>query len=184
MFSHRLPQLIDIRAASRATLVKLALRSLAAVLAAAVVLPLLAACSSSTAITARDGDRLEVLCTVEEGWCKVMVAAFESKTGIATTFDRLGSGDAVDALHNSKANPKYSVWWGGSADGYVAAKADGVLAPYKSPNASAVPNPSHDVDGAWTRDYVGPLGYCSNQRVLARLALNPRRAGPGLLNPG
>src|SRR5688500_11337554 len=183
MFSHRLPQLIDIRAASRATLVKLALRSLAAVLAAAVVLPLLAACSSSTAITARDGDRLEVLCTVEEGWCKVMVAAFESKTGIATTFDRLGSGDAVDALHNSKANPKYSVWWGGSADGYVAAKADGVLAPYESPNADAIPTASKDADGAWTGVYAGALGFCSNQAELAKLGLNPPASWQDLLNP-
>jgi iron(III) transport system substrate-binding protein len=170
--------------AAQVALVKLAWREIAALLAATVAVAILAACSTSTANTDRDGGRLEVLCTVEESWCKVMVAAFEAKTGIATSFDRLGSGDAVAALRSSKADTKYSVWWGGPADGYVAAKADGILAPYKSPNASAIPPASKDADGAWTGIYAGALGFCSNRAELARLGLNPPSSWQDLLNPG
>jgi iron(III) transport system substrate-binding protein len=143
----------------------------------------LAACggdSDSDAIS--NGDGLEVLCTVEESWCQVMVAAFESETGIATTYDRLGSGDALSALRDADANPRYSVWFGGPADGYVAANAAGALAPYDSPNASAVPTSSKDGDGAWTGVYVGALGFCSNRAELGKLGLNPPASWQDLLD--
>jgi iron(III) transport system substrate-binding protein len=130
-----------------------------------------------------DGGRLEVLCTVEESWCKVMVAAFESKTGIATTYERLSAGDALAAIRNAKGDPRYSVWWGGAADGYVAAEADGLLAPYKSPNATAVPAASKDAGGAWTGVYIGALAFCSNRTELGKLGLDPPASWQDLLTP-
>jgi iron(III) transport system substrate-binding protein len=166
---------------ARTALVQLTRRGLGAV--GLVALLWLAACGTSSEKPPSDGGHLEVLCTVEEGWCKVMVAAFEAKTGIATTYERLGSGDAVAALVASKADPKYSVWWGGSADGYVAAQAAGVLAAYKSPNASGVPAASKDADGAWTGVYAGVLGFCSNRAELAKLGLGTPTSWQDLLNP-
>lgn len=159
----------------------LRLTSLAAI--AAISFLLLAACGSSNEAPAKHGGRLEVLCTVEERWCEVMVAAFEAETGIETTYERLGSGDALAELRASKGDPRYSVWWGGSADGYVAAKADGLLASYRSPNASVVPADSKDVDGAWTGVYVGALGFCSNRAELAKLALDTPDSWQDLLEP-
>lgn len=144
----------------------------------------LAACDTAASNTAAVDERpLTVLCTVEESWCRVMVAAFEAKTGIPTTYERLSAGDALAALRTSKDSPRYSVWWGGAADGYVAAAADGLLAPYVSPNATAVPAGSKDASGAWTGVYVGALAFCSNRSELGRLGLNPPQSWQDLLNP-
>jgi iron(III) transport system substrate-binding protein len=111
--------------------------------------------------------QLTVLCTVEEEWCAAQTAAFESETGIKTGYVRLSGGDAVAALGDAAGAPSFSVWWGGSADGYVAAKDAGRLAPYKSRNAEVVPKSSKDADGYWTGIYVGALGFCSNRAKLA-----------------
>jgi iron(III) transport system substrate-binding protein len=143
------------------------------------------ACTSASEDTATDGDgdRLEVLCTVEESWCEVMVAAFEAETGIGTTYERLGSGDALAALRESKDDQRFSVWWGGAADGYVAAKSDGLLASYESPNASAVPTASKDAEGVWTGVYAGALGFCSNRTELGKLGLGVPVSWQDLLDP-
>ena len=106
-----------------------------------------ASSSSSSAYDNEKPTKLTVLCTVEERWCAAETAAFQSKTGITTTYVRLSGGDAVAALNDTNAKPAFSVWWGGSADGYVAAKADGSLEPYKSPNAVNVPDSSKDAGG-------------------------------------
>ena len=79
----------------------------------------------------------------------------------------MSSGDAAAALRDEKDDPQFSVWWGGSADGYVAAQADGLLEAYISPNAAAVPPQSKDAEGYWTGIYIGALGFCSNSEVLA-----------------
>ena len=68
---------------------------------------------------------LTVLCTPQEDWCQAMVAAFSAETGIPTTYVRLSSGEALARLRAGAAAPEFSVWWGGPADGFVAAH-DGV----------------------------------------------------------
>lgn len=151
--------------------------------AGALILLALAACGDTDEPAPSDLGRLEVLCTVEESWCKVMVAAFEAETGIATTYERLGSGDALAALRASKGSPKYSVWWGGAADGYVAAKAEGLLERYVSANAVSVPAASKDAAGAWTGVYVGALSFCSNRAELGKLGLAAPVSWQELLNP-
>jgi len=126
---------------------------------------------------------LTVLCTVEEEWCAAQTAAFEAETGIATTYVRLSGGDAVAALGDTTTKPEFSVWWGGSADGYVAAKDGGKLAQYKSPNAAAVPDSAKDADGYWTGIYFGALGFCSNRTKLAAANLPPPDSWSDLLDP-
>lgn len=150
----------------------------------ALIFVVLTACGGTDdEVPASGPGRLEVLCTVEESWCRVMVAAFEAETGIATSYERLGSGDALAALRASKGSPKYSVWWGGPADGYVAAKAEGLLERYVSANATSVPAASKDAEGAWTGVYVGALSFCSNRAELARLGLAAPGSWQELLSP-
>lgn len=159
------------------------------IIGALVVLLLSSACgssSSSSAPSSTDDAKpktLTVLCTVEERWCAAQTAAFESETGITTTYVRLSGGDAVAALDDTEGAPEFSVWWGGSADGYVAAKADGRLAPYESPNAAAVPDSAKDADGYWTGIYVGALGFCSNRAKLAEANLPVPDSWSDLLDP-
>ena len=145
-----------------------------------------AASSSSSLSLSSHGEKpnkLTVLCTVEEPWCAAQTAAFESETGIPTEFVRLSGGEALTELKNTKDKPGFSVWWGGSADGYVAAQADGLLEPYKSPNAAKVPADSKDRNGSWTGIYVGALGFCSNKAKLAEAGVAAPRSWKALLNP-
>jgi iron(III) transport system substrate-binding protein len=126
---------------------------------------------------------LTVLCTPQEDWCQAMVAAFSAQTGIPTTYVRLSSGEALARLRASASAPEFSVWWGGPADGFVAANAEGLLEPYISPESVAIAETQKDPNGAWTGVYVGALGFCSNASVLAELGVEAPDSWDDLLDP-
>lgn len=128
-------------------------------------------------------EKLTVLCTPQEDWCQAMVKAFQEKTGIQTSYVRLSSGEALAKLRATKDNPEFSVWWGGPADGYVAANAEGLLEPYVSPNAAAIPSNQKDANGVWTGVYVGALGFCSNKEALSKLGVERPNSWNDLLDP-
>ena len=128
-------------------------------------------------------DTLTVLCTPQEDWCQVMVQRFEEETGVDTNYVRLSSGEALARLQAGAEAPEFSVWWGGPADGFVAANADGLLEPYISPNAEAIPDEYKDADGVWTGVYVGALGFCSNQAVLDELGVDVPDSWDDLTDP-
>ena len=128
-------------------------------------------------------ESLTVLCTPQEDWCQAMVAAFQEETGIETTYVRLSSGEAFARLQAGADAPEFSVWWGGPADGFVAANAEGLLEPYVSPNAEVVADDKKDADGVWTGVYVGALGFCSNTTVLDELGVDVPTSWDDLLNP-
>jgi iron(III) transport system substrate-binding protein len=152
----------------------------------------LAACSSGTPSTSAAGssaggaepeDTLTVLCTPQEDWCQAMVAAFQEETGITTSYVRLSSGEAFARLQAGADDPEFSVWWGGPADGFVAANAEGLLEPYVSPNAEPIAADQKDASGVWTGVYVGALGFCSNTAVLGDLGVDVPTSWDDLLDP-
>ena len=165
-------------------------RAAVSILAVAMVL---AACSTGTSNSpdasssgsgvAATPESLTVLCTPQEDWCQAMVAAFQEETGIETTYVRLSSGEAFARLQAAADAPEFSVWWGGPADGFVAANAEGLLEPYVSPNAEAVAAEQKDADGVWTGVYVGALGFCSNTAVLDDLGVDVPTSWDDLLDP-
>jgi len=126
---------------------------------------------------------LTVLCTPQEDWCQAMVQAFEAKTGIKTAYVRMSSGESLARLRASASAPEFSVWFGGPADGYIAANAEGLLEPYVSPNAANVPETYKDAAGSWTGTYVGALGFCSNTDVLGSLGVEMPDSWSDLLDP-
>lgn len=138
--------------------------------------------AATAAPSAGKPDKLTVLCTVTEDWCKVQTQAFEKATGIKTTFVRLSSGEAAAKLKATASNPEYSVWWGGPADGFVQAKGDGTIEPYKSPNADKIPAQLKDADGYWTGVYIGALGICSNKAELAKIGMDVPASWADLTN--
>lgn len=142
-----------------------------------------AAPATTEAPTVAKPDKLTVLCTPQEDWCQAMTKAFQEKTGIQTSYVRLSSGEALAKLRATKDNPEFSVWWGGPADGYVAANAEGLLEPYVSPNAVEIPAAQKDPNGVWTGVYVGALGFCSNKDVLSKLGIDKPTSWEALLDP-
>jgi len=133
--------------------------------------------------TGETPESLTVLCTPQEEWCQAMVAAFEEEFGIDTNYVRLSSGEAFARLQAGASDPEFSVWWGGPADGFVAANAEGLLEPYDSPNAADIPDERKDPDGVWTGVYVGALGFCSNTVLLEELGVEVPDSWDDLLDP-
>ncbi len=129
------------------------------------------------------GQTLTVLCTPQEDWCVAMTAAFQAETGITTNYVRLSSGESLARLRAAQDNPEFSVWWGGPADAFIAAAAEGLIEPYESPNAAAIPEIYRDADNFWAGVYVGALGFCSNVQVLEELGLEPPTSWDDLLAP-
>jgi len=95
----------------------------------------------------------------------------------------MSSGEALARLRAGAAAPEFDVWWGGPADGQVAAGAEGLLEPYVSPNAAAIADGQKAADGTWTGVYVGALGFCSNTAVLEDLGLEVPDSWDDLLDP-
>ena len=109
---------------------------------------------------------LTILGTPQEEYIQGIAKAFEAECGIKTSYVRLSSGEAVAKLTADKANPQFSVWWGGPADGFIAANNAGLLEAYKPKLYDKIPAQYRDPNGVWTGIYVGALGLAVNTKVL------------------
>jgi iron(III) transport system substrate-binding protein len=108
---------------------------------------------------------LNVLCTPQVQWCEGMKTEFEAANpGITVNFVRMSSGEALTRLRNEKDNPQFDIWWGGPVDSFIAAKAEGLLEQYDSPNFANIIDPDlmADPDKYWAGVYVGSLGFATN----------------------
>jgi hypothetical protein len=74
-----------------------------------------------------------VYCSVQEEWCRPMVAAFEKATGIKVLMTRKSSGEFYAQIKAESANPKGDVWWGGTGDPHLQAAEELLTDPYTSP---------------------------------------------------
>ena len=112
---------------------------------------------------------LNVLCTPQEQWCQGMKQEFEAKYGITVNYVRMSSGEALARVQAEKDNPQFDIWWGGPIDSFVAAKGEGLLETYESPNFGNLTDPvkMKDVDNQWVGVYVGTLGFATNTEWLA-----------------
>ena len=77
-------------------------------------------------------------------------------------------GESLTRLRNEKDNPQFDIWWGGPIDSFIAAKAEGLLEQYESPNAANIKDPALmlDPDNYWAGVYVGSLGFVTNKNWL------------------
>lgn len=160
------------------------MRKTIVVLATLVLAATATGCSQRAAATSGPSDSIVVACGADEDWCQKMTAAFTAKTGIAAKHVRLSSGEAVARFGASKDNPEFDVWHGGPADGYEAAKGQGLLQAYSSDATKKIPEKFRDPAGFWTGVYVGALGFCSNRDVLAKNGLTAPTSWDDLLAPG
>lgn len=76
---------------------------------------------------------------VVEKQAKVLADEFKKDTGIEVKFVRMSGGETLSRIRAEKQAPKADAWYGGSADSYIVAANEGLLAAYKSPNAEKIP---------------------------------------------
>jgi len=109
---------------------------------------------------------LTILGTPQEEYIQGVTKAFEAECGIKTSYIRLSSGEALAKLRADKAAPQFSVWWGGPADGFIAADKEGLLEKYVPKGIDKIPAQYRDATGIWTGIYVGALGLAVNTKIL------------------
>jgi iron(III) transport system substrate-binding protein len=155
-------------------------RALFVLVALAMVISLVPACGPQKAST-----EVNVLCTPQEEWCQGMKQEFEKKYGVTVNYVRMSSGESLARLIAEKDNPQFDIWWGGPVDSFIAAKKEGILEPYNSPNMKNLLDQTNykDKDNAWAAIYSGSLGFCSNKNQLAKLNLKAPTSWDELLNP-
>jgi iron(III) transport system substrate-binding protein len=120
--------------------------------------------SPETATKTEGPKQLTMYIGVVEEQAMKIAEEFEKATGIKVSFVRMSAGEILGRIRAEKASPKASVWYGGSADSFIAAKGEGLLQPYVSPNAVKISSQFKDSEGYWTGIYQGYLGFICDQR--------------------
>lgn len=108
---------------------------------------------------------------------------FEKETGIKVNFVRMSGGEILARIKAEKENPQASVWYGGPADTFIAAKAEDLLEPYISPVSNKIYDKFKDPDGYWTGIYQGYLGFIVDDRFLKERNVEAPTSWEDLLKP-
>jgi iron(III) transport system substrate-binding protein len=115
---------------------------------------------------------LTVYCSVQEEWCRPMMAAFERATGIRVAMTRRSSGETMTQIRAEASNPRGDVWWGGTGDPHMQAAQENLTVEYRSPRLAELhPWAVRQAEQAQFRTvgiYAGALGYSFNTRELER----------------
>lgn len=118
-----------------------------------------------------------------ENTSSALAKGFEAKTGIKTTFLRLSAGEAINRIRAEKNNPQASITYGIGLPSLLTLKSDGLLQPYISPEAAAIPARYKDPEGWWTGTDVDFIGIASNKKFLEEKRLKAPRTWEELARP-
>jgi iron(III) transport system substrate-binding protein len=130
---------------------------------------------------------LVVYCTVQEEWCRPMVAAFEKATGIKVLMTRKSSGEFYAQIKAEAANPRGDIWWGGTGDPHMQAAEEGLTEAYKSPKLAELQDWAvHQAESAKYRTvgiYAGALGYSFNTDQLKKKGIPEPKCWADIVKP-
>jgi iron(III) transport system substrate-binding protein len=148
---------------------------------------LLAGAAAVTPGLAQAQGNLTVYCSVQEEWCRPMMAAFERATGIRVAMTRKSSGETLTQIRAEASNPRGDVWWGGTGDPQMQAAEENLTEEYRSPRLAELhPWAVRQAEQARFRTvgiYAGALGYSFNQRELDRRRIAAPRCWADLARP-
>ena len=115
---------------------------------------------------------LTVYGSCEEEYLSAACQNFEKLYGIKTKFQRLSTSEVYTKVSEEAGKPSADVWFGGTADPYNEAVADGLLMPYEAVNAKNLISEDYkDPTNCWYGIYKGILGFMVNTEELERLGL-------------
>ncbi len=141
----------------------------------------------AAALPAAAQGELVLYCSVQEEWCRPMVAAFEKATGIKVLMTRKSSGEFYAQIKAEAANPKGDVWWGGTGDPHLQAAEELLTDPYVSPRLDELQdwakNQARAAKFRTVGIYAGALGYSFNTAELAKRKLPEPKCWADLAKP-
>ncbi len=147
----------------------------------------LAAASSLSSNAFAAGNELVVYCSVQEEWCRPMVAVFEKTTGIKVSMTRKSSGEVYAQVKAEAANPKGDVWWGGTGDPHLQAAEENLTQAYKSPMLPQLQDwavRQAEQSGYKTVGiYSGALGFSYNKPALEKRGIPAPKCWADLIKP-
>jgi len=92
--------------------------------------------------------------------------AFSKATGIKVNQLDMSSGEVLARMRAEKGRPLADVWFGGGVDAFIAAKKDGLLEPYVSPQAADINAKYKDAEGYWTGISLVTVDFVVNTQIL------------------
>jgi len=133
------------------------------------------------------GGELSVVCSAEQDWCDLMVAAFEAENADTDVLMvRKSTGETLAQVRAEAGNPKIDVWWGGTGDPHLIAAEEGLT------QASGVDtsellgwaqNMSEISVGKTVGIYAGALGIAYNSDILSERNIAPPACWADLEDP-
>jgi len=130
---------------------------------------------------------LVVYCSVQEEWCRPMVAVFEKTTGIKVSMTRKSSGEVYAQIKAEAANPKGDIWWGGTGDPHLQAAEENLTQAYKSPMLPQLQDwavRQAEQSGYKTVGiYSGALGFSYNKPALEKKGIPAPKCWADLIKP-
>jgi hypothetical protein len=140
---------------------------------AAAVLAIFATCAEGA---------VSVYCTHDPDACELAAQTFTRDTGINIAMVRKPTGEVFAQLRAERDNPKADVWYGGTFDSFVQGAAEGLFAPYRSPNLKEL-HPWAQRQASAMSDravaiYRIVIGFGTNSALLGKKASRLRAAGP------
>ena len=148
---------------------------------------IVAALALSAPLTATAQGELVVYCTVQEEWCRPMVAAFEKATEIKVLMTRKSSGEFYAQIKAEAANPRGDIWWGGTGDPHLQAAEEGLTDSYKSPRLADLQDWAvRQAEQSKYRTvgvYAGALGYSYNVDQLKKKNIPEPKCWSDLIKP-
>ena len=142
-----------------------------------------AASALPLALRAQSGGKLTLYMGPPEKTCAALAQGFEKHSGIKPTFLRLSAGEAINRIRAERSAPQASVLYGIGLPSMLTLKADGLIEPYKSPEARAIPDKYKDPEGYWTGTDVDFIGFISNKKFLQEKGLKAPQSWEDLTRP-
>ena len=144
---------------------------------------ILLAASASSAY----GGELSVVCSAEQDWCDLMVAAFEAENADTDVLMvRKSTGETLAQVRAEAGNPKIDVWWGGTGDPHLIAAEEG-LTQVSGVDTSELlgwaQNMSEISRGKTVGIYAGALGIAYNSDILSERNIAPPACWADLEDP-
>jgi iron(III) transport system substrate-binding protein len=134
-------------------------------------------------VPARAADTLNVYTAWPESLSQPIFKAYTAKTGVPINFIRLSTGELVARATAEKNNPRADVIWGAPGDGFAAAKAAGILEPYKPAAWDRIAPELRDPEAYYVAVSKNTLVFMSNAKLLKEKGLKPPVSWNDLLDP-
>lgn len=128
-----------------------------------------------------EGNTLNIIATTDN--YKKLFDKFTEDTSIKVEFITMSSGEVLSRTKAEGGKPMADVWFSGCIDAFMAAKDEGLLEKYISPEAEDIPDKYKDSDGYWMAKGITAVGFLVNNDVLEEKELPVPKSWQDLADP-